>query len=77
MIRLIAAAGFALALTASAQAMTLAPMSAPTDMITQIRFGCGPGRTLVAGRCVSRAAIRRQRRCLRWTGRMCSRWGWW
>ena len=77
MIRLIAAAGFALALTASAQAMTPAPLPAPDDMITQIRFGCGPGRTMVAGRCVSRHQIRRQRRCLRWTGRRCARWGWW
>ena len=77
MIRLIAAAGFALALAASAQAMTPAPLPAPDDMITQIRFGCGVGRTRVGGVCVSRHQIRRQRRCLRWTGRLCSRWGWW
>ena len=76
MTRLIAAAGFAVMLAASAQAMTPATLPPAEDMITQIRFGCGPGRTRVGGVCVSRHQIRRQRRCLRWTGRLCSRWGW-
>jgi hypothetical protein len=76
MIKLIAVAGFALAVTTSAQAMTPAPIHQPDGMITQVAWGCGPGRTRIAGRCVSRAAIRQQRRCLRWTGRTCARWGW-
>jgi hypothetical protein len=44
MIRLIAVAGFALAVATSAQAMTLAPIHQPNGMITQVAFGCGPGR---------------------------------
>ena len=63
MIRLTAVA-FALALATSAQAMPLAPLQ--TDgMTTQVRFGCGPGRTLVAGRCVARTTIRHSRRVIR------------
>src|SRR3954462_8596378 len=50
MIRFIAVA-FGLALATSAQAMPLAPLHQPDRMITEVRFGCGPGRTLVAGRC--------------------------
>jgi hypothetical protein len=34
-------------------------------IITQARFGCGPGRTLVAGRCVARTTIRHARRAIR------------
>jgi len=49
MIRLIAVAGFALAVATSAQAMRPAPIPQSDGMITQVRFGCGPGRTLVAG----------------------------
>jgi len=52
MIRLIAAAGFAVALASSAQAITPAPLTQPDAMFTQVRFGCGPGRTRVAGVCV-------------------------
>ena len=58
MIRLIAAAGFALAVATSAQAITPAPITQPDGMITQVRFGCGPGRTRVAGVCVARTTIR-------------------
>jgi hypothetical protein len=65
MIRLIAAAGFALAVATSAQAITPAPITQPDGMITQVRFGCGPGRTRVAGVCVARTTIRQTRRAVR------------
>jgi hypothetical protein len=65
MIRLIAAAGFALAVATSAQAITPAPITQPDGMITQVRFGCGPGRTRVAGVCVARTTIRHTRRAYR------------
>ena len=65
MIRLIAAAGFVVAVATSAQAMTPAPISQSNGTITQVRFGCGPGRTLVAGRCVARTTIRHTRRAIR------------
>jgi len=54
MIRLIAAAGFAVTLITSAQAITPAPLTQPDGMFTQVRFGCGPGRTRVAGVCVAK-----------------------
>jgi len=62
MIRLIAAAGFVVALATSAQAITPAPLPQPDGMFTQVRFGCGPGRTRVAGVCVARTTIRHTRR---------------
>ena len=65
MIRLVAAAGFVIAIATSAQAMTPAPIPQLDGMITQVRFGCGPGRTLVAGRCVARTTIRHTRRVIR------------
>jgi hypothetical protein len=65
MIRLIAAAGFVVAVATSAQAITPAPISQSNGEITQVRFGCGPGRTLVAGRCVARTTIRHTRRAIR------------
>ena len=65
MIRLIAVAGFALAVTTSAQAMTPAPIPQPDGMITQVRLGCGPGRTRVNGVCVARTTIRQTRRATR------------
>src|SRR5215467_3271046 len=49
MIRWIAAAGFVVAVATSAQAITPAPIPQSDGMITQVRFGCAPGRTLVAG----------------------------
>src|SRR5438034_11541680 len=64
MIRLIAAAGLVVALATSAQAITPAPLPQPDGMITQVRFGCGPGRTRVAGVCVARTTIRHTRRAL-------------
>jgi hypothetical protein len=65
MIRLIAAAGFVVAVVTSAQAITPAPIPQSDGMITQVRFGCGPGRTLVAGHCVARTTIRHTRRVIR------------
>jgi hypothetical protein len=64
MLRFIAAAGFIVAVATSAQAITPAPIQ-PDGVITQARFGCGPGRTLVAGRCVARTTIRHTRRVIR------------
>ena len=49
MIRLIAVAGFAIAVATSAQALTLAPLPQPDGMITQVAAGCGLGRTMVNG----------------------------
>jgi hypothetical protein len=65
MIRLIAAAGFVVALATSAQAITPAPLPQPDGMITQVRLGCGPGRTRVGGVCVARTTIRHTRRAYR------------
>jgi hypothetical protein len=65
MIRLIAAAGFVVAVATSAQAITPAPIPQSDGMITQVRFGCGPGRTRVAGVCVARTTIRHTRRAYR------------
>ena len=65
MLRLFAVAGFALAVATSAQAITPAPITQPDGMITQVRFGCGPGRTRVAGVCVARTTIRHTRRAYR------------
>ena len=65
MIRLIAVAGFALAVATSAQAMTPAPIPQSDGMITQVRLGCGVGRTMVAGHCVARTTIRQTRRAVR------------
>jgi hypothetical protein len=64
MIRMIAVA-FALTVASSVQAMPVAPLHQPDEMITQVRLGCGPGRTLVAGRCVARTTIRHTRRVTR------------
>jgi len=78
MIRLIAAAGFAIAVATSAQAVTPAPISQPDSMITQVIAGCGLGRTLVNGVCVARTTIRQTRRearrCVQWSGSVCAAW---
>ena len=75
MIRMITAAGFALAIATSAQAMTPAPLAQPDHMITQVREGCGMGRVMINGVCQSRAGMRQQRRanrrCVRYTGGVC------
>ena len=65
MIRLIAVAAFALAIATSAHAMRPVPLHQPDGMITQVRFGCGPFRTRVAGICVARTTIRHGRRLAR------------
>jgi hypothetical protein len=64
MLRLFTVAGFALAVATSAQAMSPAPLQ-PDGMITQVRLGCGPGRTRVEGVCVARTTIRHARRAVR------------
>jgi hypothetical protein len=75
MIRLVAAAAFALAVATSAQAMSPAPLYQPDGMITQVAFGCGPGRTLVNGVCMARTTKRQIRRCAVWgAGHVCRRW---
>jgi hypothetical protein len=78
MIRFLAFAAFALAVTTSAQAMTVAPINQPDGMITQVALGCGPFRTRVGGVCVARTTIRhvrrQARRCARWHGGVCARW---
>jgi len=65
MIRLIAAAGFVMAVATSAQALTPAPLPQADGMITQVRLGCGPFRTRVNGVCVARTTIRHTRRMVR------------
>jgi hypothetical protein len=74
MIRLIAAATFTLAIAASAQAMSPAPLHQPDSMITQVREACGAGRVRVNGVCVARTTIRHARRCARWNGGVCVRY---
>jgi hypothetical protein len=64
MIRLIAVV-FALGVTTSAQATSLAPLHQPDSVITQVRQGCGAGMYMVNGRCVSRQARRHVRRVIR------------
>ena len=61
MIRLIAV-GFALAVATSAQAMPLAPLPQPDNMITQVRQACGAGMHMVNGKCVTTSARRHVRR---------------
>ena len=65
MLRLIAVAGFALSVAASAQAMTPAPIPQPEGMITQVAAACGAGRTRVNGVCVARTTMRQTRRVVR------------
>ncbi len=78
MIRLIAIAAFALTVASSAPAMTPASIHQPDGVITQVAFGCGPGRTRVGGVCVARTTIRHTRRAVRrcafWHGGVCRRW---
>ena len=62
MIRLIAAAAFAVAIATSAQAMSPAPLHQPDGMITQVREACGAGRVRINGVCVARTTKRQIRR---------------
>jgi hypothetical protein len=61
MTRLIALV-FALAVGTCAQAMSLAPLPQPDDMITRVRQACGAGMHMVNGRCVTTPARRHVRR---------------
>ena len=74
MIRLMAAAAFALAIVTSAHAVTLAPLHQSDSMITQVREACGAGRVRINGVCVARTTRRQVRRCARWHGGACVRW---
>jgi hypothetical protein len=75
MIKLISVVAFALAVATSAQAMSPAALHQPDGMTTQVTYGCGVGRTRVAGVCVARTTKRKVRRCAVWgTGRVCRRW---
>jgi len=65
MIRLIAAAGFVMAVATSAHAITPVPLPQSDGMISQVRLGCGPFRTRVNGVCVARSTIRHTRRMVR------------
>ena len=75
MIRLVAAAAFALAIATSAHAVTLAPLHQTNSMVTQVREACGAGRVRINGVCVARTTerhVRREvRRCARWSGGNC------
>ena len=76
MLRLIAAAGFALLVATSAQAMTTAPLPQLDDMVTQVAVGCGAGRTRINGVCVARTTVRQTRRavrrCVRYQAGVCA-----
>lgn len=82
MIKLIAIAAFvlgvALGIATSARAMPVAPVHAPEGIVTDVAYGCGPGRTRVGGICVARTTIRQTRRAVRrcayWRGGVCRRW---
>ena len=75
MIRLIAYAAFAMVVTTSAQAMTVAPVHGSDAIITQVAWACGPGMTRVNGVCISRVARRHVRRCAVWgAGQVCRSW---
>jgi hypothetical protein len=75
MVKTIAIALFGLSLACAAQAMPVAPVHQPDGMIKQVRMGCGMGRVMVNGVCVSRAGMRQarraNRRCARWSGGAC------
>ena len=57
MTRLIAI-GFALMLASSAQAMPVAPLQQPDDMVITVRHACGAGMHMVNGTCVRTHARR-------------------
>ena len=74
MLRTAVIVGFGLVLACAAQGMPLAPLHQPDNTITQARMGCGVGQVMVNGVCQSRAGMRQQRRCARWTGSTCAQW---
>jgi len=61
MVRLIGIV-FALAVSTSAQAMSLAPLHQQDNVIAQVREGCGAGMHMINGRCVTTSARRHVRR---------------
>jgi hypothetical protein len=61
MFRIIAVA-FAFALASSAQAMPLAPIQQPDNMVTTVRTACGAGYHRVNGVCVRNTTARAVRR---------------
>ena len=61
MVRLIGVV-FALAVSTSAQAMSLAPLNQQDTMIAQVRQGCGAGMHMINGRCITTPARRHVRR---------------
>ena len=63
MIRLVAVAALALAVTTSAEAMSPAPLHQPDSMITQVREACGAGMHMVNGQCIRTSARRNAARC--------------
>ena len=65
MVKLIAVAAFALAVTTPAQAMSPAPLPQLDGLTTQVAVGCGVGRTQVNGVCVARTTKRQVRRAVR------------
>jgi hypothetical protein len=65
MIRSIAVAAFVLVVATSAEAMPPVPIHQPDGMTTQVAYGCGLGRTRVAGVCVARTTKRHVRRQVR------------
>jgi hypothetical protein len=65
MIRLIAVAALALAVTTSAEAMSPASLHQSEGIITQVRAACGAGRVRVNGVCVARTTKRQVRRHVR------------
>jgi len=66
----------ALALASSAQAVPLAPVQQPEDLVTTVREACGAGMHRVNGVCVRTPARRQAARCaagLRYVGGRCIR----
>jgi hypothetical protein len=71
MMKFLALAGSAAAIAASAQAMprTIFPAGSQTNpFLSQIREGCGAGRLMLNGHCVTWHAIRAERRAYPNTG---------
>jgi len=62
MTKLLALAGFAVAVATTAQAMPRAPIAHMDSLVTQVGEGCGIGMVMVNGQCVSRHELRVQRR---------------
>jgi hypothetical protein len=81
MLRLLAGAGFLVALATSADAITLAPPPQSHETITQAAYRCGAGRTRVEGVCKARTTVRHTRRasravrrCVGWHRGVCAGW---